>query len=202
MLAPTDLQRPVTNRPPTPSLPLEGGGGNGATAFPPPLRGRVREGGISSGRHPIKLSPWLTNKPEACAATRRMPKRSSGRCFGASSSPAIVSAGRCRSVPTSSISPASRRTWSSRSTAGSMLSPSKGTDGAQRGLKLAATKSCGSGTTRCSGTQMACFRASYAPLGTKRPPTPSLPLQGGGGNSTKTSRALRLVPILRGDRLA
>ena len=202
MPAPLNQQGPVTKRPPTPALPLQWGGGSGAAAFPPPLRGRVREGGIFPVRHPTKLSSWPTNAPAGCAATRQMPKRSSGRCSGASSSPAIASAGRCRSVLTSSISRASRRTWSSRSTVGSMLFPSTRTDSAQRGSNRGATKSCASGTTTSLGIQMACSRPSCAPLATKRPPTPTLPLQGGGGNSANASKVLRLVPTLRGDRLA
>ena len=229
MPAPLNQQGPVTKRPPTPSLPLKGGGGksaaictslrhakqspsptfscqkggsSGATASPPPLRGRVREGGVFPARRPNKLSPWPTNAPAGCAAIQPMPKGSSGRCSGASSSPVIGSAGRCRSAPMSSTSPALQRTWSSRSTAGSMLFPSKETKSAQPGLKRAATRSCVSGTTRCLGTRMACSRASCVPSARKRPPTPSLPLQGGGGKSAPKQASSLLISHSAGDRLA
>jgi hypothetical protein len=105
---------------------------------PPPLRGRVREGGSSS---------WQMSAHAHFAAIRPTQKKSSGQ-FSDATHWDIASDDNIQLVPTSSISPASTASSSSKPMAVSTMKSAQAmTQRAPHGLKSAVTEFSASGIT-------------------------------------------------------
>jgi hypothetical protein len=159
--------------PPTPTLPLKGGGRKNIRRLPPPpLRGRVGVGGAGDGRIESHRSTRGT-----CA--RIQPKRRSacGSIFATSNSVTAFAASS-QSVRTSSISFVRRSASSSKSTAASIRR--KRTTNARIGLRNAVIASSDFGTTMCWAIPTESGRPCRRYCGST--PHPNPPPQGGRGN--------------------
>jgi len=110
---------------------------------PPPLRGRVRVGGIWL---------WPTNVPAHYDVNSRMQSGSFGRFFGNGNWTDSNSDGKSPLAPTSSISSAWNDASSLKWTGASMPLELSKTPRAPLGCKLKTSGSFASGTMRCSKT--------------------------------------------------
>ena len=149
----------------------------------PPLRGKVRMGGI--GLRPIAIVDQSCHHPSRDDCARLQPTQSSGSGRGCVNDNAADSAlgGKYRSAPTSSISSAFRRSWSSKWMADNIRCNLNKTTNAPNGSSKTAFASSVSGTTKCWQTRTVSCRQSRWRYRSRRaggPPTLALPRQGGG----------------------
>ncbi len=149
---------------------------------PPPLRGRVRVGGVcvhSDARN--KLLPYRHGTPADCVKTPQRLRNAFGMHCGASRSTATASTVRCRLGITWWIYCVWNAVSSSKWTAGSTRWKWERMRSGRAGLKARDSGSSDSGTMKFLRTPKAWWMSSGALWLRISPPTPTLPRKGGGG---------------------
>ena len=157
--------------------------GESRTPFPPPLRGRVRVGGMPAAARRSSIKACRLSGPVPFEAIRPKPSGGSGVASVKSNWMGIASAASIQLVPMSSTSFVLMQSSSSRSMMLSMRSRKTKIPNERNGLLSAAIASSASGTATCCQTSKASLRRSGALSSVELPPHPGPPPPGARGQT-------------------